>query len=136
MLVINAIYARGMNGEFALIDGSLPWKNADDLKEEAQRDMKNFKMLTTGCVIIMGYNTFKAIGRKLPDRENIIIDRNSQIDSLEKAISLLEKRNEKRKIFIIGGAKILHEAAKKNLINGTVYETIFYRSFPDAAVFI
>lgn len=125
-----------MNGEFALIDGSLPWKNADDLKEEAQRDMKNFKMLTTGCVIIMGYNTFKAIGRKLPDRENIIIDRNSQIDSLEKAISLLEKRNEKRKIFIIGGAKILHEAAKKNLINGTVYETIFYRSFPDAAVFI
>lgn len=113
MLVINAIYARGMNGEFALKDGSLPWKNIKELEEDAQRDMKNFKMLTTGGVVIMGYNTFLAIGRKLPDRENIIIDRNSAIKSLEDAINLLEERKETRRIFIIGGAKILHEAAKK-----------------------
>lgn len=136
MLVINAIYAHGINGEFALKDGSLPWKNIEELKEDSQRDMKNFKMLTTGSVIIMGYNTFLAIGRKLPDRENIIIDRNSQIKCLEDAINLLEERNENKKIFIIGGAKILHEAFKKNLINGTIYETIFYRSFPEATVFI
>lgn len=136
MLTINAVYAHGINGEFALKDGSLPWKDIEDLKSESQRDMKNFKMLTTGNVIIMGYNTFLAIGRKLPDRENIIIDRNSSIKCLEDAIDFLEKRKETKRIFIIGGAKILHEAAKKNLINGTVYETIFYRSFPEATFFI
>ena len=38
-------------------------------------DLKRFKALTTGHVIIMGRKTFESIGRPLPNRHNIVISK-------------------------------------------------------------
>ncbi|MEM7196294.1 MAG: dihydrofolate reductase, partial [Pseudomonadota bacterium] len=57
------------------LDGTIPWHHSEDLKR--------FKRLTTGTVIIMGRLTWESIGSKpLPERKNIVISR-SQVDSVE-----------------------------------------------------
>ena len=36
-------------------------------------DLKRFKKITTGNIVIMGRNTYDSIGKALPNRENIVI---------------------------------------------------------------
>lgn len=36
-------------------------------------DLQHFKTVTSGQIVIMGYNTFLSIGRALPNRRNIIL---------------------------------------------------------------
>lgn len=79
-------------------------------------DLKRFKKLTSGHAIIMGRKTFESIRKALPERENIVITRNTDYsasgiktsDSLRKAISSI--RDQTEKIFIIGGGEIYREA--------------------------
>lgn len=79
-------------------------------------DLKNFKKITMGHPIIMGYNTFKSIGRPLPGRLNIVLSSNKikidgcqVIDSIDKAIKIaLEK--DKEEIFFIGGGMVYKQA--------------------------
>lgn len=76
-------------------------------------DLKRFKTLTTGHVIIMGRKTFESIGKPLPNRTSIVISRQAdlQIDgaiiahSVEEAI-LKAKSITREDIFIVGGAEI------------------------------
>ena len=76
-------------------------------------DLKRFKSLTTGHVIIMGRKTFESIGKPLPNRTTIVISRQAdlQIDgaiiahSVEEAI-LKAKSITREDIFIVGGAEI------------------------------
>ena len=76
-------------------------------------DLKRFKALTTGHVIIMGRKTFESIGRPLPNRTTILISRqlDLQIDgvilahSVEEAI-LKAKSLTREDIYIVGGAEI------------------------------
>jgi dihydrofolate reductase len=37
------------------------------------QDLKHFREITTGKVVIMGYNTYLSIGKELPNRRNIIL---------------------------------------------------------------
>lgn len=86
-------------------EGKLPWYIPEDLK--------HFKEITTGNTIIMGRKTFESIGKVLPNRQNIVVsrDQNLQIEgvlvvgSLQEAIEKAEKE-----IFIIGGGQIFKEA--------------------------
>ena len=39
-------------------------------------DLKNFKKITMGKTVIMGKNTYKSIGKPLPNRKNIVLSRN------------------------------------------------------------
>lgn len=86
------------------VRGELPWHYPEDLK--------HFKKLTTGCVIIMGRITWESIGCKaLPKRDNIVISRSKvpeveHYDSIEKAINAYPKR----KIWVIGGGQIYRAA--------------------------
>jgi dihydrofolate reductase len=76
-------------------------------------DLKRFKTLTTGHVIIMGRKTFESIGKPLPNRTSIVISR--QVDlhiegaiiahSVEEAI-LKAKSITREDIYIVGGAEI------------------------------
>ncbi|MCF0241673.1 MAG: dihydrofolate reductase [Treponema sp.] len=155
-MIVNAIYAVGRNGEMGNADGTLPWRTnenkiRDDLPPEiikqCEDDMKNFKCLTTGNIVIMGYNTFRTFPAPLPDRINIVIDRNVArgdsgwlfAPSLSDAISLAERiirgTDSEKEVFIIGGAKTLTEAFEKNLINGKIYRTVIDADFPEATVF-
>lgn len=83
-------------------------------------DLKRFKTLTTGNVIIMGRKTYDSIGKPLPNRINIVITRQNEyasdgiivVHSLEEAL-LKAKSLSRGDIFIIGGAEIYQIALEK-----------------------
>lgn len=91
-------------------DGKLPWHYPADLKF--------FKETTTGQAVVMGMNTWRSIGRPLPNRLNIVLSRSAQIDQADNLIFL---RSEKEALdltrflncdlFVIGGSKTFAEFA-------------------------
>jgi len=94
-------------------DGKMPWHLPGDLKR--------FKKLTTGHIVIMGRKTYESIGKPLPNRTNIVVTGKADYDvsqavvvhSLETAISRARQISEchgpPKEIFIIGGAKIYEQ---------------------------
>lgn len=79
-------------------------------------DLKRFKALTTGNVVLMGRKTFESLPNgALPNRRNIVISRNKALNlenvevyhSMEEAINACKKDE---KIFVIGGASVYKEA--------------------------
>lgn len=87
------------------LDGKLPWH----IKE----DLKLFKEKTLNHKIIMGRKTFESIGKALPKRDNYVVTRNTQLNSLDN-VNIIHNFNEFLKsyensdeeIFVIGGAEI------------------------------
>lgn len=82
-------------------------------------DLKHFKKITRGHVIIMGDKTFESLGGPLPNRINIIITKDKDykapkcviVYSLEGALERGKKEeaklgNKTEEIFIIGGGSI------------------------------
>ncbi len=65
--VIAAVALNGVIGDSKT--NSIPWKISADLRR--------FKQLTTGKIVIMGANTFKSLpnGQALPNRRNVVITR-------------------------------------------------------------
>lgn len=85
-------------------DGKLPWHYAADLK--------HFKATTKGNAVVMGANTWRSIGKPLPDRLNVVLSRVSDLDlpaevmklaSWDEIVNLAELVN--KDIYVIGGAK-------------------------------
>jgi dihydrofolate reductase len=107
--MLNIIAVIGKNKELGC-DNKLLWNLPED--------MKRFKRLTFGNVVIMGRKTFESIGSALPGRENIVISRNKNykankiktVTSIEEAINLAEKKYKNKEIFIIGGASVYKES--------------------------
>ncbi|MEI8008007.1 MAG: dihydrofolate reductase [bacterium] len=69
-------------------------------------DLQHFKKVTSGHIVVMGYNTFLSIGRALPNRRNIILSQQpvegvETYDSIEAMMKQLEPENIDQ-IFIIG----------------------------------
>ncbi len=97
-------------------------------------DLKRFKELTTGHTVIMGRKTFESIGRPLPNRNNILLTRDTGFkaegveiaDALEKAISLAQRGGE-TEAFIIGGANIFEQALP---LANKIYLTRVHGQFP------
>lgn len=88
------------------INNQLPWKLPEDLKR--------FKNLTTGNVVLMGRKTYESIGRPLPNRTNVVITR----DTSFKAEGVLVYNNLHEvlpifnRIFVIGGGEIYNQLIK------------------------
>ena len=87
---------------------SLVWRLPDDLKR--------FKKLTTGHPIIMGRKTYQSINRPLPDRTNVVVTRDANLEIpgcivVHSAIEAIKRAKEfdQEEIFIIGGAEIYKE---------------------------
>ena len=88
-----------------------------DLLEHIPEDLKYFKQLTSGNVVVMGRKTWDSLPRKpLPNRLNIIVTRNpkhfqdfTDIKScamsldLNETIDLIQDTYDKE-VFIIGGS--------------------------------
>lgn len=99
-------------------------------------DLKRFKNITTGHSIIMGRKTFDSMGKALPNRRNIVITRQADLDlpgaeitnSLDEALALCENEEE---VFVIGGAEIFKQALPKL---DRIYLTRINKSF-DADTF-
>jgi len=87
------------------VNNDLPWHLPNDLKY--------FKKRTTNHCIIMGRKTFESIGKALPNRENIILTRNTDyaqegcrvFHGLDEAIHYCESKAFDE-VFFIGGAEI------------------------------
>lgn len=92
-------------------DGGLPWHIPEDLKR--------FRKLTEGHIVVMGRKTYESIlarlGRPLPNRTSVVITR--QLDysvaagvvrlaSLEEALRVFAGQD----IFVIGGAQVYKDA--------------------------
>lgn len=84
--------------------GKLPWHYSADLQF--------FKKTTTGNAVVMGANTWRSIGKSLPNRLNIVLSRSGNIETPLEVIKLSNKRSvveiakhAKGDVFIIGGAK-------------------------------
>jgi len=93
--------------------GSLPWPH---LKE----DMKYFREMTTGHVIVMGRKTWDdpKFPKPLPDRINYVVtsrpivgydEVNTLRGDLKSEIRKLERKYPSKTIWIIGGANIIEE---------------------------
>ena len=63
---ISMVVAHGPKNEIGY-NNKLLWHISEDLK--------NFKKITTGKMIVMGRKTFESIGKALPDRANVVITR-------------------------------------------------------------
>lgn len=99
-------------------------------------DLKHFKEITSGHTIIMGRKTYDSIGKPLPNRRNIVITRNKDlnlagvevVNTLADAITLCDNETE---VFIIGGAEIYKQAMD---ITDKIYLTRVHERF-EADVF-
>ena len=109
-----------------------------DLLCHLPNDLKHFKKLTTGHIIIMGRKTYESLPNgALPNRINIVITSDNADNypgcivarSVDEALLLTKN---KEKVFIIGGGKIynstLHLANK-------LYLTRIHHKFEDADTF-
>jgi len=79
----------------------LPWHIPEELRW--------FKKMTTGNVIIMGRKTWESIGRPLPNRETVVLSRSAlNIPGVRTVNSLseLHPESDPRDYFIIGGAQL------------------------------
>ncbi len=89
-------------------DGKLPWHYAADLKF--------FKETTTGNAVVMGANTWRSIGKPLPDRLNVVLSRSGNVETPPEVMKLASREEVialadllLRNVFIIGGAKTYAE---------------------------
>jgi len=85
--------------------GKLPWHYS--------ADMRHFKETTTGHACVMGYRTWQILKKPLPNRLNIILSRQSEVEPQDSVIvcrdvsSVLSlARDLKCDLFVIGGEKV------------------------------
>lgn len=91
-------------------DNELLWRLPNDLKF--------FKKVTSGHSVIMGRKTFDSLGKPLPNRRNIVISRQTDLqiegvevfDNLGNAINACQNEDE---YFVIGGGEIYRQALTK-----------------------
>ena len=85
--------------------GKLPWHYS--------ADMKFFKETTTGNACVMGYKTWLTLKKPLPNRLNIVLSRQSEIEpqdtvlvvrDVESVLSLA--KDFKGDLFVIGGEQV------------------------------
>jgi len=83
--------------------GKLPWHYPADLRF--------FKETTSGHAIVMGWNTWKSIGKPLPNRLNVVLSSNGQMDDRSDVIlvptkeAVMKVARDQGDIFIIGGSR-------------------------------
>jgi Dihydrofolate reductase len=128
-MILSIIVAIGKNNE---IGGN------NDLLWHLPADLKRFKEITTGHVIIMGRKTFESLPNgALPNRRNIVISRNSdlQIEGVEVYSSLdlaLLKAMDEEEVFIIGGAQLYKQTFRDA---NKLYLTKVHAEFPQADIY-
>lgn len=95
--MISIIAVVGKNNEIGL-NNELIWHLPNELKY--------FKSVTENHAIVMGYNTYKSIGKPLPNRKNIVLT-DTEIEGylISNNEDIINKYlNSDEEVFIIGGA--------------------------------
>lgn len=86
-----------------------------DMLTRIPEDLKRFKDLTTGGVLLMGRKTYDATGA-LPNRETLVISRSMDkedgvhiVRDLDKLDDYIKKNFPDKKIFLVGGASLIEQ---------------------------
>lgn len=100
LLVIAALDRKRVIGR----GGKLPWHLSEDLKR--------FKRLTKGHVVLMGRKTYESLEKPLPERRNVVLSSRpiagvESYRSLPEALRVLEDADT---VFIIGGGEVFRQA--------------------------
>ncbi len=103
--MLSIIVAVGKGGVIG-VDGRMPWHLADDLRR--------FRALTWGAVVVMGRRTYESIGRPLESRTTVVLSRQKNLciegvtvlSGLREALEMFAGRD----IFVAGGGEIYTEA--------------------------
>ncbi len=104
MTRISLIVAMDENGLIGASNG-LPWRLPNDLK--------HFKRTTLGKPVLMGRKTWDSIGKPLPERQNLVMSRDTAfhpegakiVRTLDGALRLAEADGFKE-LMVIGGAQV------------------------------
>jgi len=89
-------------------DGGLPWHLPDDLRR--------FKALTMGHVLLMGRRTCESIGRALPGRRSLVLSRTpgyrapAGVEVVPDLDTALARAAGAERLFVIGGAAVFRAA--------------------------
>lgn len=80
--------------------------NNNQLPRQYSQDLQYFKKITSGHIVVMGYNTFLSIGKPLPNRRNIVLSK-EPIEGIETYASIEDMKQQLKsehidQIFIIG----------------------------------
>lgn len=113
------------------IDGKIPWHH--------KQDLKNFRKLTWGHIVIMGRNTFDSLPKPLPGRFNVVIT-NRKIKFKPNCAAVTGEfiealsRNYAGEVFLMGGASLYRQCA--NLVS-RIHLTVIddYTDNPSAIYF-
>ena len=111
---LEVVHVVAMDQQHCIGKGNeLPW--------HISADLKHFKEITQGGVVLMGRKTLESMGRTLPKRVNWVItrDNNWQFegtkvaysieDALKQAVSDVKTSEKPNTIFIIGGGEIFKQ---------------------------
>jgi dihydrofolate reductase len=90
------------------VDGGLPWKLSNDLK--------HFKRLTVGKIVLMGRKTWQSLGRPLPERENWVLTRDASFSppgarAFTRIDDALAAAGD-RELMVIGGAELYRQTLR------------------------
>lgn len=103
---LEAIIALGLNDAMGL-NGGLPW--------HVPSELRLFKTITDGHVLIMGRKTFQSLPHLLPNRHHIVLSRTLPVQtgisitgSMKDALKLAEEY-QSTKVFLIGGVEVFDE---------------------------
>lgn len=125
------------------VDNNWAIGRGNELLCHISEDMKRFKELTTGNIVVMGRKTFESLPNKkpLPNRTNIILTTNPNYtvegaEVVHSLYDLLSKihiiKNSEQQIFVIGGGEIYKLLLP---LCEEVYVTKIHYDFDNADVF-
>ena len=122
-----AIVAVSQNGVIGK-NGDLPWRLAEDLKW--------FKKITMGHVVLMGRKTWDSLPFPLPGRKNWVISRSLEKKEGMQVFGSIEEAEEnldpEEQIFVIGGGEIYAQTLSKCR---EIYVTEVLQSIEDGDAF-
>jgi dihydrofolate reductase len=104
--IVAAVARNGVIG----VDGGLPWLLPDDLRR--------FKELTMGHVLVMGRRTWESIGHPLPGRTTVVVTRRPgwrpgfdeviTAGGVAEAVAVASELDDA--VFVVGGAQVYADA--------------------------
>lgn len=87
--------------------------NNNQMLFHISKDLKHFRDLTYGNIVIMGRNTYESMGKALSGRENLVLTRNKNYKLNDARVFFDYKdllayiKNSKKEVFVIGGKQIV-----------------------------
>lgn len=122
----------------AAVDRNFAIGKRGSLLFKIPEDLKLFKRLTTGHIVLMGRKTFESLGCKpLPGRVNIVISTTKKFDddgvitfeSLTTAVEYSKQNFPDKDLYIIGGGKVYRQCTG---LADEVILTVYGKAYEEA----